>query len=72
MGAAAAAEIAGVRSEVRGVKRDLAVVRARVEECRAENVEFFERFTANLKAAQESIAIMRVRTYRIVKGDYTR
>lgn len=72
MGAAAAAEIAGVHSEVRGVKRDLAVVRASVEECRAENMEFFESFTANLESAQESIAIMRVCTCRIVKGYYTR
>lgn len=60
VGAAAAVEIAGVRSEVRGVKRDLASVRASVEECRAENMEFFESFTASLEATQQGIEIMRV------------
>lgn len=60
--AAAAVELAGVRSEVQGVKRDLASVRASVEKCRAENMEFFESFfTASLKATQQGIEIMRVR-----------
>eukprot|EP00752_Nemacystus_decipiens_P006605 g5942.t1 len=59
LGAAAAVDIAGVRSEVQGVKRDIASVRATVEECRAENMEFFESFTASLEATQQGIEIMR-------------
>eukprot|EP00903_Cladosiphon_okamuranus_P009444 g9004.t1 len=59
IGAAAAVEIAGVHSEVRGVKRDIESVRESVEECRAENMEFFEIFTASLKAVQHGIEIMR-------------
>lgn len=48
IGAAAAVEIAGVPPEVRGVKRDIASVRASVEQqCRTENMEFFESFTAS-------------------------
>ena len=60
IGAAAAVDIAGVRSEVREVKRDLASVRASVKECHAENMEFFESFTASLDATQQGVAIMRV------------
>ena len=58
---AATAQIAAVRSEVGGVKRDLASVRATVEECHAENMEFFESFTASLEATQHGIEIIRVR-----------
>lgn len=56
------AEATGIRADVREVKRDLASVRESVEDCRAENMEFFASFTAGLEAAQQGIEVMRVGT----------
>lgn len=56
----ATAEIAGVRSGVRGVKRDIKSVHAAVEECRAENSEFFKTFTSSLEATLNGIEGVRV------------
>ncbi|CAM9644246.1 unnamed protein product, partial [Ectocarpus sp. 12 AP-2014] len=59
IGTAVMAEATGIRADVRDVKRDLASVRESVEDCRAENMEFFESFTAGLEAAQQGIEVMR-------------
>ncbi|CAM9388126.1 unnamed protein product [Ectocarpus fasciculatus] len=59
MGTAVMAEATGIRADVREVKRDLASVRESVEDCRAENMEFFASFTADLEATQQGIEIMR-------------
>ncbi|CAN0185850.1 unnamed protein product, partial [Ectocarpus fasciculatus] len=58
-GTAVMAEATGIRADVREVKRDLASVRESVQNCRAENMEFFASFTAGLEAAQQGIEIMR-------------
>ncbi|CBJ33668.1 Hypothetical leucine rich repeat protein [Ectocarpus siliculosus] len=59
IGMAVMSEATGIRTDVREVKRDLASVRESVEDCRAENMEFFASFTAGLEAAQQGIEIMR-------------
>ncbi|CAM9600789.1 unnamed protein product [Ectocarpus sp. 4 AP-2014] len=59
IGTAVMAEATGIRADVREVKRDLATVRESVEDCRAENMEFFASFTAGLEAAQQGIEVMR-------------
>lgn len=41
-------------------RRDLASVRASVEECHAENIEFFERFMGSIEATQQGIDVLRV------------
>lgn len=48
-------------SQDRDVKHDLASVLASVEECRSDNMRFFESFTASLEATQQGIEVMRVR-----------
>lgn len=66
IGAAVTAEGAAVRSDIREVKHDLASVRARVEEFRTENMEFFESFTGSIEATQQSVDVLRVRKLRVI------
>lgn len=62
---ATTAELAGIRSDVHEVKHDLASVRASVEECHAENTEFFTSFMSSIEATQQRIDVLRVTTARL-------
>lgn len=64
IGAAVAAEGAALRSEIHEVKHDLTSVRARVEECRTENMAFFDSFMGSIEATQEGVDVLRVRNLR--------
>lgn len=57
--------LATLGSDVQKVKHDLASVRASVEECHAENMEFFKSFMGSIEATQQGIDVSRVRAIRI-------
>ncbi|CAM9974635.1 unnamed protein product [Ectocarpus sp. 4 AP-2014] len=57
--AAVAAEGATLRSEIHEVKHDIASVRARVEECRTENMAFFDSFMGSIEATQAGVDVLR-------------
>ncbi len=54
--------LAKVHGKLEGVQNDLARVRVIMQQCRAENEQFFESFTANVQAIRRGIDIVRVCT----------